>query len=228
MKKLLIAFILVTGMVMNAQQIEQKSFIEINAEANEEVTPDEIYLTISLKESDSKGKISIEEQEENLKKALTSLGINIKEDLKVNNANSYYYRKIFKKDTYASKDFQLKLKDAEQVAKVFQKLNDLNVSLVNIEKLEYSKREELLKELRMRAVKEAKERATYMLSAIGETVGKPLEIRDNSYYHPIVYRNQPVMMMEAKVSDGYAPPMPELDFKKIELKANVNVKFEIQ
>ncbi len=100
--------------------------------------------------------------------------------------------------------------------------------MVNIEKLEYSKREELLKELRMRAVKEVKERARYILSAIGETVSKPLEIRDNSYYHSIVYRNQSVMMMKAKVSDGYTPPMPELDFKKIELKANVNIKFEIQ
>ncbi len=228
MKNLLIAFTLLTGMFMNAQQIQQKSFIEVNAEAKEEVTPDEIYLAISLKESDSKGRISIEKQEEDLKRALTSLGIDIKEDLKVNNANSYYYKKIFKKDTYASKNFQLKVKDAKQVANVFQKLNDLKVSSVSITKLEYSKKEELLKELRMKAMKEAKDRATYMLSAIGESAGKPIEVRDNSYYNPVMYRNQPRMMAMKMEDAASAPPMPDLDFKKIELRATVNAKFEIK
>ncbi|APD07597.1 hypothetical protein UJ101_02094 [Flavobacteriaceae bacterium UJ101] len=228
MKNLLIAFTLLTGMFMNAQQTQQKSFIEVNAEAKEEVTPDEIYLAISLKESDSKGRISIEKQEEDLKRALTSLGIDIKEDLKVNNANSYYYKKIFKKDTYASKNFQLKVKDAKQVANVFQKLNDLKVSSVSITKLEYSKKEELLKELRMKAMKEAKDRATYMLSAIGESAGKPIEVRDNSYYNPVMYRNQPRMMAMKMEDAASAPPMPDLDFKKIELRATVNAKFEIK
>lgn len=226
MKNLLIAFALITTTIMNAQQqIQQKPFIEVSSEVKQQVTPDEIYLLISLRESDSKGRISIDKQENDLKKALSSLGIDIKEDLKVSNANSYYYYKIFKKDTYISKNFQLKVKDAKQVANVFEKLNDLKVSSVSISMLEYSKKEELLKELRMKAMKEAKDRATYMLSSIGETVGKPLEIHDNSFYSPIMYRNQPrIMAMEMKST----PPMPELDFKKIELRTTVNAKFEIK
>ncbi len=227
MKNLLIAFTLVTTMFMNAQQKEKKPFIEVNSEAKEQVTPDEIYLAISLQESDSKGRISIEKQEKDLKKALSSLGIDIKEDLKVNNANSYYYKKIFKKDTYASKNFQLKVEDAKQVSSVFEKLNDLNVSSVNISKLEYSRKEELLKELRIKAIKEAKERATYMLSAIGETVGKPLEIHDNSYYSPVMYKSQTRMMTLEMAGDSNSS-MPDLDFKKIELRANVNAKFEVE
>ncbi len=227
MKNLLIAFTLVTTMFMNAQQKEKKPFIEVNSEVKEQVTPDEIYLAISLQESDSKGKISIDKQEKDLKKALSSLGIDIKGDLKVNNANSYYYKKIFKKDTYASKNFQLKVKDAKQVSSVFEKLNDLNVSSVNISKLEYSRKEELLKELRIKAIKEAKERATYMLSAIGETVGKPLEIHDNSYYSPVMYKSQTRMMTLEMAGDSNSS-MPDLDFKKIELRANVNAKFEVE
>ncbi|MFV0238008.1 MAG: SIMPL domain-containing protein, partial [Flavobacteriales bacterium] len=191
--------------------------------------PDEIYLGISLKESDSKGRISIEKQEEDLKRALISLGIDVKENLKVNNVNSYYYKKIFKKDTYASKKFQLKVSDAHQLANVFQKLNDLKVSSVNIIKLEYSKKETLLKELRTKAIKKAKDRAIYMLSAIEESIGKPLEIHDNSYYHPITYYNQPRVMAMKMEADAASPPsMPNVDFKKIELRVTVNAKFEIK
>ena len=228
MKNVLIIFTLFTTIFMSAQQNEQKPFIEVNAEAKEEVTPDEIYLNISLKESDSKGRISIEKQEEDLKRTLTSLGIDIKEDLKVSNANSYYYKKIFKKDTYASKNFQLKVSDAKQVASVFQKLNDLNASSVSIAKLEYSKKEEKLKELRMKAMKKAKDRATYMLSAIGEFAGKPIEIRDNSYYNPVRYNHRREMKMEMAMADSAPPAMPDLDFKKIELKSTVSAKFEIK
>ncbi len=234
MKNLIITFTVLTGMLMTAQQIQiqqQKPFIEVNTEAKEDVTPDEIYLSITLKESDSKGKISIEKQEDDLKKALTSLGIDIKKDLKVNNANSYYYKKVFKKDTYASKDFQLKVNSAEQVANVFQKLNDLKVSSVNISKLEYSKKEELLKELRIKAIKKAKERATYMLSSIGESVGKPIGIRDNSYYNSprLSGKASGIQLMEVRgVSTMPPPPMSDLDFKKIELKVTVSAQFEIK
>ncbi len=231
MKNLVITFTVLTSMLMTAQQIQiqqQKSFIEVNAEAKEEVTPDEIYLRITLKESDSKGKISIEKQEDNLKKGLASLGIDIKKDLKVNNANSYYYKKVFKKDTYVSKYFQLKVNRAEQVAKVFQKLNDLKVSSVNISKLEYSKKSELLKELRIKAIKKAKERATYMLSSIGESIGKPIEIRDNSYYNPILNGHaKGIQLMEVRGAK-YSSPMPDLDFKKIELKVTISAKFGIK
>ncbi|MFV0237333.1 MAG: SIMPL domain-containing protein, partial [Flavobacteriales bacterium] len=78
MKNVFATLTLLIGIFVSAQQIQQKSFIEVSSEAQEKVTPDEIYLGISLKESDSKGRISIEKQEEDLKRALISLGIDVK------------------------------------------------------------------------------------------------------------------------------------------------------
>ena len=71
-----------TGLWFTSQS-QNKSFLDINyietqASADTLVIPDEIKLSIIIKEIDSKGKTSAEELEQEMKKVLSNLDIDIK------------------------------------------------------------------------------------------------------------------------------------------------------
>lgn len=62
------AAMLLLAAAANAQQSQLKeqypSYIEVNGVAEREITPDKIYINITINERDSKGKITVEEQEQ--------------------------------------------------------------------------------------------------------------------------------------------------------------------
>ena len=81
----------------------------------------------------------------------------------------------------------------------------------------------------MLAVQEAKEKAGYLLSAIGETVGKPLFIQERENYDEFQPLRKsammPMMVMDAVQNEEV---LPELSFQKIKLKYSVFARFAIK
>ena len=79
MKKLLImaAGLLMLSTAASAQQTEAyPSYIIVTGNAEREVTPDEIYVGITIDESDSRsGKVTVAEQERKMVAELKKLGI---------------------------------------------------------------------------------------------------------------------------------------------------------
>ena len=71
-------------------------FVETTAYVDTLVTPDEIYLTISITEKDTKGKVSVEELESRMEQTLRQLGINTKEDLTLNDLASNFKKYFLK------------------------------------------------------------------------------------------------------------------------------------
>jgi len=98
------------------------------------------------------------------------------------------------------------------------------IASTNIESYDYSKIENLKKELKIKALMAAKEKAVYMVEALGNKLGGVIEIQDggDNVIQP-VYRNY---MMKAEAAD--ATGAPEIDFKKIKLSFTVNAVFEIK
>ena len=86
--------------------------------------------------------------------------------------------------------------------------------------------EELKKELKIKALKAAKEKAAYMVEALGGQLGDVLEIQDggDSPVQPVMYRNYAMKAEAADMAGGDA----DLDFKKIKLNFTVNTVFEIK
>ena len=86
MKKMIFlaaAFQLV-ALSVSAQQAETfPSYIEVNGVAEKEIAPNEIYLSITINERDSKGKISIDEQQRDMVAVLKKLGVKPAEQLKM-------------------------------------------------------------------------------------------------------------------------------------------------
>ena len=70
----------------------------------------------------------------------------------------------------------------------------------------------------------AKEKAAYMVEALGDKLGSVIEIQDggDNVMQP-VYRT---FAMKAEMAD--ASSAPEIDFKKIKLNFTVNAIFEIK
>ena len=230
MRKILLStLIALTSFAAIAQNVDIRKKIEVNGSAEIEVTPDEIYIGISLKEylKDSKKRASIEELEKQLQTAILKAGI-APEDFTINNISAYtnYWEKKKDPTFLASKQYSIKVKELSKLNEIISGVDQKGIAYTNIERYAYSKQEEVKKDLKIKALKDAKNKATYLTEAIGEKLGGALEISETgseSYPQPF-YRSN--MMMEMKVAD--APAMPEIDFKKIKLSAQVRAVFEIK
>lgn len=237
LKHLLISLTLLSTLVTFGQTPVQKPcdlpYIEITGTAEREVIPDEIYIGISLKEKyNNREKITIEVQEEKLKQLVKSLDIDVT-NLSVSRADADYVKVSWnKKDVITKKYYTLKVSDAFTVSRVFQGLEDLDVPDANISKVNYSKMDSLRKEVRILAIIAAKEKAEYMLSALGEKLGKPLIISEN-----VFLPTSNVIGIRGQRSDGNVSYLNgikvenenqnEIAFEKIKIQISVDIKFQI-
>jgi len=158
---------------------DTRPFIEVTGTAEKEVMPDRIYIAITLTEKSNNDKDdSIQKQEENLRKGLAETGVDLKELFLSDAVSEITTYKKRETGIKLSREYTLIVKNAEEVKKVFKKLSDMNIKEAIISKTESSEIEKYRKEVRIAAIKVAKEKATYLLQAIGEELGKPLEIKE--------------------------------------------------
>ena len=234
MKKLFtLAFVALISVGAFAQQVDLRKKITVSGSAETEVTPDIIYISISLKEylkdNNSKKKVDITTLENQLYSAVQKAGID-KENLTINNLSSYSWAIEKKKnpDFLASKQYRLKVADLNKFNDIIGAVDPKGVASTNVESYDYSKIESLKKELKIKALQAAKAKATYLVEALGDKLGSVIDIQEvnNEQYPQPMYRN--VMMMKAESADAMAGNAAEIDFKKIKLNYIMNTVFEIK
>lgn len=226
----LIALLPTLAMSQETTIAKETPYIEVVGTGEMEIVPDQIYISFTLKERfEGKTKIAIEDQEKEMKKKLMKLDIDLK-DLQLADANSDFIKiKRKKTDVIASKDYLLKVSTTAALAKVFEMLDEINAFNANIQRVDHSEIKKFRKETKMLAVQEAKEKAGYLLSAIGETVGKPLFIQERDTYDDIQpMRKSAIMPMMAMDAAQNEEALPELSFQKIKLKYTVFARFAIK
>ena len=197
--------------------------------AEKEITPDEFYLQVVINERDSKGRISVESQQRDMIAALRRLGVDVEKQLKVANLSSEFFKK---NTSVATAKYQLQLGSAAEVAKVWQALDALGISNVSILKVSHSKLETYKQEVRLAAMRNARQSACEMAEAIGQSIGKCFYIYDsNNNVMPTYYDNM-IVMRSAKAfgaAAGEAASADEpLDFKTIRLEYGVQAKFVLE
>ena len=235
MKKLLaIAFAALFSLSASAQQVDLRKKISVSGTSEMEVTPDIIYLSISLKEylkdNNSKKKVDITTLENQLFAAVQKAGLD-KDNLTINNLSSYNYATEKKKnpDFLASKQYRLKVTDLNKWNDIIGAVDPKGVAYTNIESYDYSKIESLKKDLKVKALQAAKVKATYLVEALGDKLGSVIDIQEvnNEQYPQPMYRAS--MMMKSSMADSGAEAAPaEIDFKKIKLSYTMNTVFEIK
>lgn len=238
MKKTLLTLLFFSSICYAFAQKDTPPFIEVTGTADMEVVPDEIYIAITIREDDEgRTQRSVEEQENNLKNALLEIGISL-DNLELSDANANYIHVKWKKKKAISRtDYRLKVSTAEEIAGVFEKLDELKIKSVRIVKVSHSKIKEFEKEIRVKAIKNAKEKADYLLAAIGERTGKAKEVSENNFVNSF---REDISNIRGGIGDAvgfyveglstyqHGKFKSTVQFQKIKLQASVFVKFGIE
>ncbi len=214
-----------------AQPLEDRAHIKVDGIAEMDIIPNEIYISIKIKEQErGREKISIAQQEKDLKQSLTEIGVPLT-DLYLSDANSSYIRISWgKKVVVDHAEYLLKVGDAATLAKSFQALDKLNLTQARIVKVDHSEMDSLKREVKIMAIKAAKEKANYLLSAIGEETGKALFIEERYNTVPSVAMSnvRGGRSMENEVYVSGVKISEIIQIKKITLAATIQAIFEIK
>jgi uncharacterized protein YggE len=123
----------------------------------------------------------------------------------------------------------LKVANLYKIDGIVSKVEEKGVAGINIDRYEFSKIEQLRRDIKIKALQAAKEKAKYLLEGIGEQLGEAIEITeiDNGYTPQPVYSN---MMMRSAKMDMAADAMPEstIDVQKIKVRYEMKAVFKIK
>lgn len=214
-------------------QVQNAPYIDMNTTVEREVTPDELYLKITINENDYKGKKNLEEMQNAMFGALKANRIDIPECLTLNYMGSEVSYKLFSKSikpkTEAS--YTLKLYDVAIMQKVIASLEERQISNIELVKVKYTKEAELKSSMAIEAMQQAQAEARTLAGAIGQEAGKAISI--SSWYSggqesmPRLYKSRNAVSEESAMLDG-AAPMPQIGVSKLTYRFNVNVRFELK
>lgn len=104
MKKMMIAaaaLLLSAPLFAQEKNFIDQPYLEVNGRAEMEVAPDEIYVRITINEQDSKGKVTVLQQEKDMVRRLKDLGIDVEKKLVVQDMSSDLFKR---KDSFHFED----------------------------------------------------------------------------------------------------------------------------
>ena len=241
MKKIILAFSAsLCLMFAHAQTMDntiKQRTINVNGHSEIEITPNEIYVDVDLREYNKKNgdKVDIETIRNQFLAAAKSMNI-ADTDVVIQgysgwDGNYWFYQKNKKKnpDMKAGITYEVKVKSVDDMDKLVDKLDDQATQNFYISRTSHSNMDSIKRQLKMQAIKNAKEEAVYLASALNDNVGNALTINDpnesSNYPQPrVMYALQSKV---AGVADQESAPM-NVDFKKIKIEMNVNVIFELK
>jgi hypothetical protein len=205
-------------------------YIETRAKVDTLVSPDKIYLQILISEKDTKGKTSVEALENKMAKKLTSLGINLKKQLFLNDVASNFKKYFLRRqDILKSKSYQLIVYNAQSAGKVMVGLESVGISNVDLYKTEYSKMDDLKLTLKSKAIIQAKKQAEALVKPLNQKLGKAIYISDLSSYNNYAMQGRSTglkVMYDAETTTNNQPIA--IDFQKIKVQSEINIKFKIE
>lgn len=228
-KNFLFILLLASSVSVMGQVASDKRYIQVTGSAEVNVQPDEIKLGITIQEypkgtkKESKQKLS--NIEDKFFKILKANNISEKQ-VELQNLNYYwYYWWHHRHDNYRQKSFVVTLDKSTDFLSLVKELDYKGVLSLKIHSTTNKELQRLRKEVKISAVKAAKEKATYLLESIGEKVGKVIYIKEvpsSNFY----WRSQNVM---SNVVISESNPKNEIDnVASIKLRYEINASFEIQ
>ena len=211
-----------------AQVVEERfpCYVEISGYAERDVTPDTFYLSITIAEKDSKGKISVESQQRDMMKALKSMGVDTEKQLTMVDMTGAYFKK---NNTLLTAQYRLKLTSAADVRKAYSLLGDIGISAISMRSVSYSKIAEVRNEVRAESIKNARDKAAMLAQAIGQNIGNCIRITDYSRdagEETVAYATRSVKLMANADTIGIEEPEP-MEFKPIKVVSSLNARFTL-
>ena len=214
-----------------SQNIDTRNKIEVSGSAEAEATPDIIYVGISLKEffRDNKNKATIEELEIQLQKAAMKAGV-AKNNFTINNVSSHNYEYERRKNSafLARKQYRLKVTHLNKFNQIIGSIDPRSIEYTTIEGYDYSNIEAIKRDLKIEALKAAKDKASYLAAAVGDKVGDALEINEiNNGTFPSRMNQMDDANGAVDMAVEQSSAMPEINFKNIKLNYQIHAVFEL-
>lgn len=231
MKKIALVVMMFTATLATAQvtQQNQQPLINVSGEGKIMVTPDKADVTVGVENTGSdaaevkkKNDAAIEAVIKYLK-GTVKLAAEDYQTQRINLYRNYDYDK--KKYNYvASQTIVIHLKDLSKYDTMMMGLIDAGVNNIQGVEFKTSKLAQYESEARVKAVNDAKGKASTYAGALNQKVGKAVVITDNTqaYYPQPMYR---AMKLEAASDAGAA--RETLAIGEITVTATVNISFEL-
>lgn len=220
-------------MSLSAQESGCNSrYIEVTGSSEIEIIPDEIHFMIIIKEywreefekkskpEDYRTKVPINEIEHNLMNTLKQAGIR-PADIQTKEVGDYWRERG--KDFLIAKTFDIKLQNFEQINRIIQTVDTRGIQSMNIGELKNKDLQEYRKKGKIEALKAARQKAVYLVEAMGQKLGNVLRIiepeeRNLNYFQP--------QSMTSNVAFQNYENNPE-NFRTIKLRYQMTARFEI-
>lgn len=212
-------------------QTNTDSYIDISTTIEREVTPDELYLQITIREQDYKGKKTLEQMQRAMIEALKANRIDITQSLTINYMGSEIGYKAFSKNikTQTEATYLLKLNDAATMQNVITSLEQQQISDIELVRTKYTGEKELKSEMGIEAMQQAKAEAQMLAGAIGQEAGKAITISywmNSGQSQPRLYMKRAQSNEEANFDNAISEPV--ISIGKNTYRFTVNVRFELK
>ena len=207
-------------LAISAQEDNNSRYIEVTGSSETEIIPDEIHFMITIKEYWQEEFEKKSKPEDNLMSALKQAGI-APSDIQTKEVGDYWRERG--KDFLISKTFDIKLQNPDQINRIIQTVNTKGIQSMNIGELKNKDLQEYRKQGKIEALKAARQKADYLVAAMGQKLGNVLRIvepeeRSFSYFQP-----QSAMSNVAIPSYDSNPE----NFRTIKLRYQMTARFEI-
>ncbi len=205
--------------------------VSVTGKAEKEVVPDIILFNITIKEywkeefepgkkyDDYKTRVPMEKIEPQVLAQLKDLGV---KDNQIKVLTVGHYRQTGK-EALVHKTLQLTLNDFTVVDAISKQLSPRGVSAMNIAELKHSKMDDFEKEMKIAALKNAKEKAEYLVESLGEKLGSVLAIAEPQFG----YANPVQLRERLTYAKSYDSGNSATEIRTIKIKYEINATFAI-
>lgn len=232
MKNIFLTLVFILASVAGFAQQSKTPIIEVTGSAELEIVPDEIVVSVTLRE------FMLERQKQQIADIEREFR-SVVEKLKIENSAialesvygsyDYDYKTNKRGEFLNSKTYTIKLVDLEKYNKLVMMLDKKGIENVYLARTSHSKIEQFRTQVKVAAVQAAKAKADLMLAAVNKKAGQVMLIRerDNNMGYPMPYLKaySNTAMMESDA--GTSAPQP-IDVQKIKLRYEVEIHFVIE
>lgn len=212
--------------------------ITVSGTSEIEIVPDEIYVQVDLREYKKRGeeKVELEKIKDDFLSycKLTGLPdsvISIASYEGLSNGNWWRKRKK-DPELFATISYQIKFSSSKNMDDLISRLDDEATVNFRIVRIWHSKMSEYRKQLKIAAVKAAKEKALYLTEAINEKIGQAITIEEpgeQSLYRVANQTSNTTLNYSFNTGKMASDKDPDpVEFKKIKLQFQVNVIYALQ
>lgn len=215
--------------------------ISVTGSAEMEVIPDEIYVQVDLREYKKKGeeKTELEKIKNDFVASCRAVGI-ADSDIAVASYDGYNMANIWRRkkkepELLSSISYQVKFKDTKLIDDLVNRLDDEATKNFSIVRTSHSKITEYRKQLKIMAVKAAKEKAIYLSEATNEQLGaaititEPNESASSDVLSGMYKSNSNVAgLVNQDKFDAYSINDYGIDYRKIKLRFEVKALYALK